>query len=134
MLWMAFGILREAAQKKADLQLDGKMQRKRGGLNPFLAGITVSISNPYWSLWWATVGAGSLLLAGNRGLAGVASFYSGHILSDLVWYASVSTAVSKGRKLFTPLVYRIVMGICGLFLCWLAVYFVYSGFGALAKG
>lgn len=32
------------------------------GLSPWVAGITVTSSNPYWFLWWATAGAGALIL------------------------------------------------------------------------
>ena len=125
LFWMAYGIIKEATDKTLVLTLNAHQNNKR--INPILAGISVSASNPYWSIWWATAGISSLMLAGKSGLLGAASFYSGHILSDLVWYSLVSIAVAKGRQIFTPLVYRSILGFCGVFLFGLAGYFMYSG-------
>lgn len=125
LLWMGYGIVRESLAKGLSLDLEGRENSRR--LNPVLAGITVSASNPYWSIWWATAGASSLMLAAAEGVAGAVSFYAGHILSDFLWYSLVSAAVAKGKKLFTPLIYRLILGICGLFLLGLSIYFIYSG-------
>lgn len=130
LLWMGYGILREVLRNNSGLELTWESEQKQ--MNPVLAGITTSAANPYWSIWWATVGAGSLLLAGNYGLWGFVAFYAGHILADFSWYSLVSVAVVGGKKLFTPTVYRGVLLVCGVFLLGLAVYFVYSGIGFLS--
>lgn len=127
LLWMACGILREAFGS-AILSLE-ESAGSRKLQHPFFLGITVSASNPYWSVWWATAGAGSLMLAANSGFAGAASFYSGHILSDFIWYTLVSFTVAKGKKLFSPQIYRGILAVCGCFLLGLACYFIYSGLG-----
>lgn len=126
LLWMGYGIVRESLAKDLSLNLKGKEGTRR--INPILAGVTVSASNPYWSIWWATAGASSLMLAAANGFVGAVSFYSGHILSDFIWYSLVSTAVAKGKNLFTPLIYRLSLGVCGFFLLGLSVYFMVSGF------
>jgi threonine/homoserine/homoserine lactone efflux protein len=98
---------------------------------PVLAGILTSLSNPYWSVWWATVGLGYLTVAWEHGVAGVASFYSGHILSDLAWFSLVAFAVASGRRVCPPVVYRTVLVLCGVALVGLGVYFVKRGVGLL---
>lgn len=128
LLWMAYGILKEALSK-ISLDLLGNEKSKHS--SPWIAGATISASNPYWFVWWATAGAGSLLMATNYGLAGASSFYLGHIASDYLWFSLVSVAVSRGKKLFTPAIYRTILGICGLFLVVMASYFIYSGIGFL---
>lgn len=128
LLWMAYGILKEALSK-ISLDLLGNEKSKHS--SPWIAGATVSASNPYWFVWWATAGAGSLLMASNYGFAGASSFYLGHIASDYLWFSLVSVAVSRGKKLFTPAIYRTILGICGLFLVVMASYFIYSGIGFL---
>ncbi|KLU60038.1 threonine efflux system [Peptococcaceae bacterium CEB3] len=130
LLWMSYGMLRESTHK--DLALDSPTNdRQPKRLNLILAGATVSASNPYWSIWWATVGAGALMLAAGEGVAGAASFYAGHIVSDFLWYSLVSTAVARGRKVFTPRRYRMVLVVCGVFLLGLALYFIHSGINFL---
>ncbi|WP_242877540.1 LysE family transporter [Desulfosporosinus sp. BG] len=124
LFWMAYGILKESFHAVA-LDLSGKITEK--GLSPWVAGITVTASNPYWFLWWATAGAGALMVAAGQGILGAISFYIGHVLSDYIWFMFVAFTVARGKRLFTPIVYRVVLGVCGLFLVGLASYFVYSG-------
>ncbi|MDP4127911.1 MAG: LysE family transporter [Bacillota bacterium] len=128
LFWMAYGILKQSFHSAA-LELSGKVTEK--GLRPWVAGITVTASNPYWFLWWATAGAGALMVAAGQGVLGAISFYVGHVLSDYIWFILVAFTVSRGKRLFTPMVYRMVLGVCGLFLVWLAIYFIYSGASSL---
>lgn len=126
LFWMAYGMIQEARRKDLDFSLTSAHIGKKS-LNPIVLGTTTSASNPYWSLWWATVGMGSLVLAGKNGFLGLASFYLGHISSDLIWYSLVSGAVATGRRVFTPVIYRGILWVCGLFLIGIAIYFMYSG-------
>ena len=87
----------------------------------------VSLSNPYWTLWWATLGLGFLAQAEKLGIAGVLLFFSGHILADFLWYAIVSFVVSTGKKWLTPKIYRGIIIFCGLFLIYLALDFFRLG-------
>lgn len=90
-------------------------------------GIFTSVSNPYWTLWWATIGLGYITISLKQGTYGLASFFSGHILADLTWYSFVAAMISRGRKLFRPVIYRRVNEACGLFLIGLGLYFIYWG-------
>ncbi len=98
-----------------------------GRMHPVLAGVLVSLSNPYWTLWWATVGLGYIVLSLKQGTAGLVSFFSGHILSDLAWYSLVAGAVAGGRRFLTPAVYRGILVCCGAFLIFLGGSFIYMG-------
>lgn len=97
------------------------------GLHPVGAGILVSLANPYWLLWWATVGLGYVTISMGRGLPGVASFFAGHILADLIWYSLISGAVVGGRRFMSQAAYRLLIGVCGAFLLGLGGFFIYSG-------
>ncbi len=96
-------------------------------LHPVAAGILTSASNPYWTLWWATVGLGYITLSLRHGYAGLASFFTGHILADLVWFGLVAAAVAGGRKFLSDGIYRVIILVCGVFLVALGGYFIYSG-------
>lgn len=102
----------------------------RGGLHPVAAGVLVSLANPYWSLWWATVGLGCITLSLQSGYAGMTAFFTGHILADFTWYSLVSAAVAGGRRFLSDRVYRGILVACGVFLVGLGFYFLYYGLAA----
>jgi threonine/homoserine/homoserine lactone efflux protein len=136
LLWMGWGMLRDGWRGSVDIgdiarDGEGPAVLERSGLSLIRlvgAGIGVSISNPYWLLWWATVGVSGLTLS--RGIAGspltaIAGFFFGHISGDVIWYLAVGIAVATGRRLLSPTVYRGIIGICGIFLLFLGGSFIY---------
>jgi len=100
-------------------------------LRPVLDGIVTSGSNPYWMVWWATIGLALIYKASELGGLGVPVFYSGHILSDLVWYSIVSAGIAVGTRHMSDLIYRLVLGGCSLFLIGLGLLFASQGITAL---
>lgn len=105
----------------------------RRGLHPVIAGVVVSLSNPYWSLWWATVGLSFLVKAIESGAIGVAAFFSGHILADLGWYSLVAAAVVAGRNVMRGEIFRLIFILCGVFLLGLGAFFLYQGVQLVAR-
>jgi threonine/homoserine/homoserine lactone efflux protein len=91
------------------------------------AGILVSITNPYFILWWASTGMELIRQAYAVGLLGVALFYVGHIMSDLVWYSAVSVGVSRGKRFISNDVYRWVIFALGIFLVGFSLHFIRGG-------
>ncbi len=130
LLWMGLDIARSAWWGTVSLE---RATGAEAGLQlgPIITGIVVSISNPYWILWWATVGASYVALSLGRGPLGLGSFYFGHILSDLSWYSLVALLIARGKTLLSQSVYRLILLVCGLFLIALSIYFVYSGINFL---
>lgn len=122
LLWMAYGMFR--ALPELSLSTTAKAE---GSGNLLLTGALVSIANPYWSIWWATIGLGYILHCTKFGKLGVASFFSGHILADLAWYALISVAVWKGKNFLSDRAYRWVIGLCAAFLVVFSVLFLYAG-------
>lgn len=94
---------------------------------PVLAGLFISLANPFVILWWATVGLGYINLSLKLGTTGLGAFYTGHILADLVWYCLVAAVVAGSRKFLSDRVYRGILILCGLFLIGLGGYFLYTG-------
>ena len=95
---------------------------------PVLMGAAVSVGNPYFIVWWATVGLGLLGGAAGRGRTGIVTFYVGHQLSDVVWYAFVAGSLALGRtSILGPNAYKILLGASGIFMIGFAVYFVLGG-------
>ena len=122
LVWMAYGMFRALPQLHLDWQSTGQNQQ---GIM-VIDGILLSLANPYWSIWWASIGLGYIFHAMKFGINGVICFFVGHILADLAWYASISFAVSKGRSLLNDRLYRQIIAVCATFLMGFAGYFLYS--------
>ncbi|HBU00392.1 MAG TPA: lysine transporter LysE [Thermotoga naphthophila] len=87
-----------------------------------ITGALVSLSNPYFLLWWMSVGSAFLVKAQTSFLAGVTAFYFGHILSDILWYSLIG--VFGNTILKSSRIYKIVMAVTGLFLIGFGLFFV----------
>jgi threonine/homoserine/homoserine lactone efflux protein len=104
---------------------------QRSSSNLVLTGIVMSVANPYWLIWWATIGLGYIMYAMQFGIAGVIAFFVGHISADLAWYSLVSYGVAKGTHFMSDRMYRGLIGFCGGFLVLFSGYFFYSGITGL---
>lgn len=126
LLWMSLAMLKEVRGLSLDLSAGPGFS---GG--PVTAGVVTSLSNPYWILWWATIGLGYVLVSMKWGGIGIAVFFAGHILADLLWYSVISFLVSRGRRYIRLPVYRGVVGTCAVVLMIFGLYFSASGINYL---
>lgn len=64
---------------------------------PFIVGIALSALNPFFILWWFTVGSKLIVDSAAFGVAtGVAILFALHIWMDYAWLASTAYLASKG--------------------------------------
>ena len=122
LLWMAYGIFRSLPSLRLEWQASGE---KQGRL--ILYGVLLSLANPYWYIWWATIGLGYIAQCRMSGISGIAVFFVGHILGDLAFYGLLSATVAKGSSFLSDRLYRQVIGGCGIFLVVFACYFAFAG-------
>ncbi len=95
---------------------------------PLLLGAAASVGNPYFVLWWATVGLSLLGDAARAGRVAVPLFYIGHILSDFVWFAFVCLSLALGKQtLLGPASYRVLLFAAGLFMIGFGAWFALRG-------
>jgi threonine/homoserine/homoserine lactone efflux protein len=114
------------------LELDlGDKGRRYGRV--ILSAVALSLSNPYWLIWWVTIGLGLMQKSLAYGLAGGAAFYLGHIAGDFTWYSLVSFAVSRGKRFLDRRRYRVLIGACAGLLCFFAFGFLWSGAKAVLE-
>ena len=89
-----------------------------------LIGITLSALNPFFILWWFTIGSklilDALILAS---LAGVLVMYLAHVWMDYAWLAFVSDLAKRGARFSGGRAYRIVLGAFGIILVYLGIGF-----------
>jgi threonine/homoserine/homoserine lactone efflux protein len=124
LLWMGTSMLRSLPQLTLGGQADLHGRKSR---NLVLTGILLSVANPYWLLWWASIGLGYIMHSMKFGIMGIAAFFFGHILADFCWYCLVSFGIAKGRRFFSDSLYRKLIGGCAVFLLVFSCWFLYGG-------
>jgi len=94
-------------------------------------GALISLSNPYWTVWWATIGAGFMTTVAAGGGAAIHAFYFGHILADYVWYVLVAVLVLTGSRMLGNRTYRFLLAGCGVCLVLFGAYFLFNSFSQI---
>jgi threonine/homoserine/homoserine lactone efflux protein len=107
-----FGLLTLKGSKTATL----KISQKGATSNPYLAGALTSVANPYFWIWWLSVGSALVLAELRESLVFAMIFMIGHWGADFGWYTLVSTSLDRGRTLLSEANYRRTLALCGAFL------------------
>jgi threonine/homoserine/homoserine lactone efflux protein len=118
-IWLGVGLFRARAavvEKGKDLPYSA-----------FMAGILMSALNPFFLLWWATVGSMLVSNFHKFGVVGLSTFTVVHWLCDLVWLSFVSVLIYKTRALWGKRFQQGVFIACGLVLVGFGVWFIVSG-------
>jgi threonine/homoserine/homoserine lactone efflux protein len=126
LLWMALQML-----KIRPLVFDEGKDMSHGSV---IAGLATTAANPYFFVWWATVGAALLTSARAFGSTGVVALGATHWLCDLGWLFFVSWAVFKSRRLWTQRVHRVAFGVCAAILAGFGAWFIFSGLDLAIRG
>ena len=124
LLWMACGLLRAVPGLTVESEMRGERATAR---HPLVYGILMSLANPYWTMWWATLGLGLITSSLKLGLTGLGAFFVGHIAGDLVWYSLIAFSFSHGRRFLNNGIYKAVMSVCGVALVGFALWFGWRG-------
>ncbi len=99
-----------------------------------IAGLALTAANPYFFVWWATVGAALIVSARDFGGAGIAAMGVTHWLCDFGWLLIISWVVFKSRRLWTQKVNRVVFGICSAILVGFGSWFIVSSISLAVSG
>ena len=128
LLWLAFGMLRSPKEVSAGTR-DIKY-------NSFTAGVVMTGLNPFFIMWWATVGVLLLMkfMAYWEIVAlGLAVFIIAHWLCDFIWLTFVSAVVYKTHNLWGATVQALVFIAAGLLMAGFGVWFIVSGIQAVIR-
>ena len=93
--------------------------------NAIYTGILLSAGNPYFLLWWATVGITLASSAKELGGWAIVIFAAVHWFCDLVWLELLSWSSFKGSRLLREKPQRIILIICGIALLIFGGRFIY---------
>ncbi|MCQ8902918.1 MAG: LysE family translocator [Methanothrix sp.] len=92
--------------------------------NPYIAGALTSAANPYFWIWWLSVGSAMLLDGLRGGFMLAAAFMIGHWGADFGWYTLVSASIDRGKSVLSERGYRYVLSACGIFLMIFGLYYL----------
>ncbi|MCG9480003.1 MAG: LysE family translocator [Actinomycetia bacterium] len=128
LLYLGGQLIYSVVKKKISIDFNqsgqGNRTRRFYSANFMLKGALVSLINPYWYIWWVSIGAAFMIKAMNYNIAGVSSFFVGHISADFIWFMFVGFLVSTGKRFLNQKVYRIILFACALFLLYLGIKFI----------
>jgi threonine/homoserine/homoserine lactone efflux protein len=83
-----------------------------------------SAANPYFLIWWLTVGSAIVLSGHQVFLAMSVLFLIGHWDADVLWYTLVSASLYRGRALLSKVIYGKILALCGCFLMLVGAYYL----------
>jgi threonine/homoserine/homoserine lactone efflux protein len=126
-IWMGYSLFRA----RKELSREGRDTT----YNAFMAGILMSGLNPFFLVWWVTVG--SLLLRtflDAVGTWGLPFFIIVHWLCDLVWLSLVSVVIFKTRSFWKPRTQEWIFIALGLALLYFGGQFIVKGIMGYIEG
>lgn len=117
---IAFGLLTVRGSKKASLAAPSS----KAAQNPYLAGVLTSAANPYFWIWWLSIGSAMVIDGLRGGLVLACLFMIGHWGADFGWYTLVSASLDKGRSILSEGNYHRILALCGCFLIFFGLYYL----------
>lgn len=131
LIWMGWGM--GAGAWRHQLTLDGDVEAEsKLGLVP--TGSVVTLSTPYWWIWWALVTPLYIEQALAWGALGLIILFIVHWSTDLGWLTGLAWLAGSGKALISARVYRIVLIICGAALLFFGITFIIAGVRFLVTG
>jgi len=118
LVWMGIGMMRQTGAADSASGMTGTT-------GPLMTGLILSIGNPLFLLWWATVGLSLTLEARDLGWAAFLLFALVHWLCDLTWLTILSFGSFHGTNIFGPRSQKIVLLVCGVALAVFGIHFIY---------
>jgi len=104
---------------------------KRG---PVAIGIVLTAGNPFFLLWWATIGLRLAMDAAQLGAIAFGLFALIHWSCDLVWLEILTLAAHKGARLFGARSQKVILIVCGAALTGFGVHFLWVACRSLVNG
>jgi len=123
---IGFGLIQIVGAARHQIKLD-EVQKAGIQKKALVLGVGLTALNPYFILWWLTVGLGLVVQAVELGaLLGVLIMYVSHVWMDYAWLTGTAYLSARGRMLIGGRGYR-------LLLLGLAAFLIYFGVGFIAR-
>ena len=123
---IGFGLVQIVGAARHRIKLE-EVQEAGIQKKALVLGVGLTALNPYFILWWLTVGLGLVVQAVELGaLLGVLIMYVSHVWMDYAWLTGTAYLSARGRMLIGGRGYR-------LLLLGLAAFLIYFGVGFIAR-
>jgi threonine/homoserine/homoserine lactone efflux protein len=133
LIYFGGSIIRDVYQKKIPTDFlkssdnpDNPVTKKRQSHleNPVIGGMMISIANPYWWIWWATIGFAFMLQfeISLEKWPNLLAFFLGHEAGDLAWYLLVSILSFFGLRRLNKEAYYGFLVVCSVFMIFFGIY------------
>lgn len=126
LLWMGWDMVVSAPATVLPAGVSAPQETLRTLGASLAAGAVATCGNPYWFLWWVTVGASQLAWSQDQVRGGLWVFTAGHVSSDVVWLTAVSAAAATGRRFLTDEAYQVILYVMGAAVALMGLYFIYT--------
>jgi threonine/homoserine/homoserine lactone efflux protein len=119
-------LLHMGGQMLASLRRQEDVEAPYADKNPVWIGIVLTATNPYFLIWWVTVGLALSLEAKSLGPTAFIVFAVVHWLCDVVWLEILSQASHRGTQVLGRKSMPIVLAVCAIALIVFGSSFVYD--------
>ena len=117
-----FAILQIRAVTKEKFSIEIK-----SGQGPFVAGILLSALNPFFIIWWLTIG---LVLISesiqNFGIIGIMILFLFHIWMDYAWLFTIAAFSSKAKNYLSKRNFKIIIFVLSIVLIYFGIDFLFK--------
>lgn len=117
------------------VQIHGSISSKLGepqlnevaSRNLLLVGLAFTGLNPFFVVWWFTVGAQLVVISLEfASLAGVVFMYLCHVWMDYVWLTTIAHFAKRGMNVAGYKWYRLIVAVCGAVIIYFGLTFTVS--------
>ena len=119
LLWMGGSGLHE-------LRTPARPSDPRPQTAPLRIGVVLTVANPYFLIWWSTIGLALIAQGLELGALAFGVFIFVHWLCDLVWLEVLSLTGSQGASLLSGAREKAVLAVCACVLLLFGCKFLYD--------
>jgi threonine/homoserine/homoserine lactone efflux protein len=84
--------------------------------NPLALGFTFTALNPYFLLWWLSIGMALVAQVQSLGLASLVIIYPAHVWLDFAWLTLVAELSGRGSRVLSPRSQRVLLALLATIL------------------
>ncbi len=130
LLYFGLNLLRDLNTIEVNIDEISRIDEENTNLtnHPIVGGVFISMSNPYWWLWWAVIGMNFMtqFSVSLSNLPEFWGFFIGHELGDFAWYGAVTFGIGITHKFITNFIYKAIIVCCSFFMIGFGIYLAIS--------